>query len=507
MNARTVAAIKRNRTKRLAKLLTRSIYLYQRKKYDQMANVICDEFVSLGGVYIKFLQGVLLRSEIMKRWHNPDKLKIFENVDSEPLDIASFLQRSLPKHQLAKIAIVQPQPFAAGSFGQVYYGQLRDGRPIIIKVLRPLVRELLNHDLRLLTIFYKRFFIHLYKNVDMDIDQAVNDFKKATLRETDYKHEAEFANELYLHYKDHPKLIVPETITELCTEDMIVQEYVDGISVASLIKMTNQGIDPKTYVKETIGSDLDEQLYLLGYEALMGIFTLPRIMGDPHPGNIRLLPEDKVGLIDFGISAKTPEDKSAFFKLLDAYDQIHKDSMDVSEMFQRSLHFFVGDLYRALNKIGQFAGTKTLNDVSKVASESFEKMTGFKAIVDNPKSDGNILQVINKIFNRNNRFGLVLKLENSEILRAVQTFTAMVGALGRNKKIIPKVLDKVVSDVKSTYPEMVESQAEETSLADSIETVIAWLERVAVRDPQLFYQLSTIIRHKSNIMKSGENNV
>ena len=45
-----------------------------------MANYLCDEFVALGGVYIKFLQGVMLRSEIMQRWHNPSRLKIFENL-------------------------------------------------------------------------------------------------------------------------------------------------------------------------------------------------------------------------------------------------------------------------------------------------------------------------------------------------------------------------------------------------------------------------------------------
>src|SRR5688572_16993322 len=118
MNKRTISAIKRHRTRRLATLLARAAYLYRRKQFDRMANVICDEFVSLGGVYIKFLQGVLLRSDIMKRWHNPDRLKVFENLDSEPLDIAEVLRSQLSPEKLAQISLVQPQPFAAGSFGQ-----------------------------------------------------------------------------------------------------------------------------------------------------------------------------------------------------------------------------------------------------------------------------------------------------------------------------------------------------------------------------------------------------
>ena len=117
MNKRAIAAIKRNRTRRLASLIAKSALFYRKKEFDKMANTICDEFVSLGGVYVKFLQGVLLRSEIMKRWDNPNRLKIFENLDSEPLDITAFLQSQLPKDKLAEIALVQPQPFAAGSFG------------------------------------------------------------------------------------------------------------------------------------------------------------------------------------------------------------------------------------------------------------------------------------------------------------------------------------------------------------------------------------------------------
>src|SRR5690554_5103129 len=134
---KTIASIKRTRTKRLAGLVTKAYFLYRRKQEEQMYNVICEEFMSLGGVYVKFLQGVLLRSQIMRKWHNPEKLKIFENLDHEPINIASLLQGELPKDKLQRIALIQPEPFAAGSFGQVYFGQLDNGQTIIIKVLRP----------------------------------------------------------------------------------------------------------------------------------------------------------------------------------------------------------------------------------------------------------------------------------------------------------------------------------------------------------------------------------
>lgn len=506
MDKKAVAAIKRARTRKFASLIAKSALLYKRKRFDEMANYLCDEFVGLGGVYIKFLQGVMLRSEIMQRWHNPSRLKIFENVDTEPLDIYSYLKNQLSPEKLSQIAGVQPEPFAAGSFGQVYYAQLRDGRQVVIKVLRPMIRELLNHDLRLLYMFYKNFFIKMYKNVDLNLGQAVTDFKKATLNETDYVHEAAFANELYQHYKGHPTLVIPETFLDLCTEDIIVQEYVGGLSVASLVKLKEQGVNPVDYVAQTIGSDLDEQLKTLGYESVLGIFNLPRIMGDPHPGNIRLLPENKVGVIDFGICSNTPKDKQAFFKLLEGYDNMHKKSIDAGDMFERALQFFVGDLYHALIKIGSFVGSKTLSDVTNVAGDSFEELAGFREITNNPESEKDMLAMANKIFNKGNRFGIIVKLENSDILRATQTFTTLVAALGRSKQVMGPTIEQVINTVKEKYPELTEGGKKDTPISEAIEIVSSWLERVALRDPLLFQKLAKKIKNRDDITNLGDTN-
>jgi len=440
-HSKTIAAIKRNRTRRLGTLITKSYYLHRRKQDEQLYSLICEEFVSLGGVYVKFLQGVLLRSKIMRKWHNPEKLNIFENLDSEPIDIMKLLQHELPKSKLAQISMIQPVPFAAGSFGQVYYGQLRTGQPIIIKVLRPMVRELLKYDLKLLSTFSRTFMVKLYKNMNMQINDALKDFSVATLRETDYIHEAEFANELYEAYKNNKNVVIPKTYLELCTTNIIVQDYVDGISVAQIIRLHEQGVDPVAYVKEQLGSDLVLQLQHLGYESVMAVFTLHRIQGDPHPGNIRLMRNNKVGMIDFGISAKAPEDKSGLFGLFESYDKVFKGSQTAIGLFEHSLRFFVSDLYRSLRKLGDYIGKNDnrdyVNEVSQIAGDVFQQATGSDIISVDFQNDSSVLAIINKMVNKGNRFGLVMKLEATEILRAVQTYTSMVGSLGLYSKVMP----------------------------------------------------------------------
>lgn len=462
-----------------------------------MYNLICEEFMSLGGVYVKFLQGVLLRSQIMRKWHNPEKLKIFENLDHEPIDIGALLQAELPKEKLAQLAIVQPEPFAAGSFGQVYYGQLRNGQPIIIKVLRPMIRELLKHDLRLLARFSKMFFSKLYKNMSMDLQGAFRDFSEATLHETDYRREASFASELYDHYKGHPVIHIPKTYRDLSTDNIIVQDYVDGISLAHIVKLHEQGVDPVQYVQDSLGSDLVSILQTFGYESLVGIFEMPRIQGDPHPGNLRIMRDDRIGLIDFGISAAPPDNKSSLFGVLDTYDKIFKGSQSTVDMFEQGLRFFVGDLYRSLRRLGEYlgsdAGRNYVSEVSEVAGKIFGETTGSDIIQLDLKRDPSVLMVINKLVNKGNRFGLIMKLEATDILRAIQTYTSLLSSLGLYQQVMPSTVSRAVEYIRARHPEDVTDSREAVNMSSALETIASWLERVADRDPLLFRQLSSKI--------------
>jgi len=469
---------------------------------------VCDEFIQLGGVYIKFLQGVLLRSKIMRQWSNPERLKIFENLDSEPLDIMAILRHEIAPDALRQIAGVQPQPFAAGSFGQVYYGQLSNGKPIVIKILRPMVRELLRYDLRLLSIFSRRFFSKLYPNMDLNINEAVRDFISATLRETDYINEAAFARELFEHYKGHPTFIIPETYLELCTANVIVQEYIGGVSVAQLIRLQAQGVDPKTYILEHTGSDIDVQLETLGFESLNGIFNLKRIQGDPHPGNVKLMSGNRVGLIDFGIAAATPLNKSALYGLLKEWNELYTDSRSIVRVFEQFMRFFVSDLYRSLKKLSSVSQDRPTEsnfttDIGEVAQETFSHVMGGQD-VKQLLHDGRILQIINEMVNKDNRFGLVMKLEASEILRAAQTYMTLVETLGRRGEVLPKVFSRVVAAVERDHPDVIHQSDDAISVSDALETVGSWLERVAERDPLLFHQLMTRIKLKTTPVQISE---
>lgn len=334
--------------------------------------------------------------------------------------------------------------------------------------------------------------------MSMDVQGAFKDFSDATLNETDYRKEAEFANEMYRRYKDHPVIHIPQTYMDLCTDNIIVQDYVDGISLAHVVKLHEQGVDPETYIKEALGSDLVYVLSEFGFESMIGIFEMSRVQGDPHPGNLRVMRDNRIGLIDFGISARPPADKSGLFGLLDSYDKIFRGSQSAIDLFEQGLRFFVSDLYRSLRKLGNYldkTGEKDyVNEVSQVAGKIFSDATGSDIIHLDLKKDAGVLAVINKLMNKGNKFGLVMKLEATEMLRAIQTYTTLLSSLGLYAEVMKPTLARTTSYIRENFPEDITADDEAVDMSSALETVAGWLERVADKDPILFRQLSEKMR-------------
>ncbi|MFO0971204.1 MAG: AarF/ABC1/UbiB kinase family protein [Candidatus Saccharimonadales bacterium] len=495
MSARTlqekqVKQLKKHRRHVLTKLVKDAYLLHRKGLHPEMNNLICEEFTKLGGVYVKFLQGVLLRSSLMRDWQSSDRLKIFENLESEPLDIQSILQQEFPTAQLQKITSISPTPFAAGSFGQVYFGNLQDGTQIIIKLLRPMIRETLAYDLKLIGFFTRAFVNKLSRNIDMNVVTAIDEFKRATMRETDYIEEARFGNELWQAYKDNPQFIIPRTYLELSTENIIVQEYVGGISGAQLLRLKEQGIDPAEYVKQQLGSDLSTQMELLGFEYIRGIFLLPRVQGDPHPGNVKLLDNNRVALIDFGISARSPREKAAFYGVLREYQRMLSGKIDIPMMLGQFLRFFVSDLYKAMKKVTSLlpANDKT-NDLTRqmglIAEANFQKEMGEEELEGSIQS-GNILGTINQVVNSGNRFGIIVKLDDTEMLRAAQSYITLVDSFGLKGSVLPRAFKEGLEYVAKERPDYTKEGEVTMSANRAMEVISKWLERVANRDPALF---------------------
>ena len=459
-----------------------------------MYNLIGDELFKMGGVYIKFLQGVILQSWLMQRWQNKHKLDIFEKIDAKNLDIESILERNLGQRR-SEILELKTPAFAVGSFGHVYEAKLKNGQRIIVKALTPDISRTLKFDLRLLKFFWYFHLRSIKFNKSLNLKLVFEDFRNQTLQEINYASEAEFADRQYATFKKHAKLVIPRTHLELCTKEIIVQDYVDGLSVTHLLRMQEKDseLDLCKYVKEKLNSNLEEQLKTLGYELLWGTFHHKQVMGDPHPGNVILLRNDKIALIDFGIAARSSQDPVAYLKLIKAYYALTCGKVDPQDIFSASLRFFGKDLYLALAKLSNLTpkGGQRINlnkELSKIMENIFKEAFGkqdMKALTESPKA----LVMFERMTNKNNRFGFQLRIRDTEMLRTLITWTSLLSLLNLYTQVMKPVYAKVIEKVEKVYPDLQTLADTEISHNQALNIIFGWLERIAIRDPTLFRDL------------------
>jgi ubiquinone biosynthesis protein len=188
----------------------------------------------LGGVYIKFLQMVVLQMEPHAQRDFGQVLAVFEHSKPDDVDIIRYLKRAQPR-LMRHIVMLEPKPFATGSFGQVYRAQLDNGDDVVIKVLRPSVVKYLKSDLRLLS--FMTFWVGVFDRQKLfNFRNIYKQFRTTSLRETNYLREAAVSSAYYKSFKDHPYLVVPRTYQGLSSKTVLVQQNIHGLSVASVLE-------------------------------------------------------------------------------------------------------------------------------------------------------------------------------------------------------------------------------------------------------------------------------
>lgn len=502
----TLLILKKKRILTIFSLLTRAAVFNYRHKKDEMYNLICDELLKLGGVYVKFLQGVVVQSWTMQRWQSDNKLDIFENIHSKINNAHQIIRNNLGD-KYDRLSQISEKPFAIGSFGHVYKAILDNKQTVIIKILSPEIKRTLKFDLRLLKFFWYSHLRVIKFNKGLSFKHIFTDFKKQTLREIDYVAEAQAAHYQYTIYKDHPQLVIPKTYLDLCTDSVIVQDFIKGTSVANLLKF--QEIDPdlnlEVYVKQNLNSNLVKQLQMLTFEILWGTFHNQQIIGDPHPGNVIIMKDNKVGLIDFGIVTFGAKHPTAYLKFIRAYTYLDDDPKNITNFFLASLQFFGRDLYLALDKLSNLIpkGQKKNNlneELAKIMQTAFsEEYTGtnLTSLVKSPKA----LVIFDRIANKHNRFGFNLKVNDNEILRTLVTLTGLIDLVGIYQKVIYPAYQKAIAQVDKIYPDLKSLNEIEISYNQAVATASDWLERVANRDPGLFRDMMAQLSARTKLMR------
>lgn len=189
-----------------------------------------------------------------------------------------------------RLVEVGDQPAAAASIGQVHRGRWHDGREVAVKIQYPGAAKALRSDLRQLSRL-SRMLGMLAPGVD--VKALLRELEARVVEELDYTLEAASQRRFHEAYADDPELYVPAVIDG--TARVLVSEWMESSgSLAELIRSGDQA------TRDAYGERYVR--FLLTSPDRVGL-----LHADPHPGNFRILPDGRLGVVDFGAVAHLPD--------------------------------------------------------------------------------------------------------------------------------------------------------------------------------------------------------
>src|SRR3954454_17545667 len=201
--------------------------------------------------------------------------------------IESELDGSLKEN----FAEFDPEPIPAASIGQVYRATLHDGRDVAVKVQYPGVAAAVRADMQNLGMI-----LRLMKRIapGLDVKSTADEIRSRIYDELDYELEAQNQRALARIFRNHPFIAVPEVVSSLSREKVLVTEYVTGL-----------GFDAIKELDQETRNRVGEIVFRFFFGCM---YRHRQFSGDPHPGNFLLQPDGSVAFLDFGLFKVMPRE-------------------------------------------------------------------------------------------------------------------------------------------------------------------------------------------------------
>lgn len=262
------------------------------RAHDAAAREIERIALSLAGAFVKAAQVLGARADFLPAPFIDRLSQFHDAVPPRPFAaLAPLVERDLGRPLDAVFAAIEPTALAAASLAQVHRATLRDGSRVVVKIQYPEIHRVIPLDLGML-----RRVVALVARIQQRIDlrSLVAEVTRFIELELDFPREVANTERLARTLSDVPEVVVPRVVRDLCGARVIVLEYLEGIQVARTAELVAAG-HKLPAVARRIGSL---------YGAM--IFEHDFFHGDPHPGNLLVLPDGRIGLLDYGLCKELP---------------------------------------------------------------------------------------------------------------------------------------------------------------------------------------------------------
>jgi ubiquinone biosynthesis protein len=257
-------------------------------------------FDELGPTFVKFGQLLSTRPDIVPPDIVAELRKLQDDVTPITFEqVNEVVQQELGLTAEQAFLRFDPEPVAAASIGQVHRATLPDGTDVVVKVQRPEAPRQIESDLQLMrsAARFARDRVRAFEFVDAE--GLVDEFARSIRQELDYVHEGRNAEVFRRNFAGSPTVVVPRVYWQYSTGRLLTLEEIQGIQLRDL----------------ELATRTDESRRDLAYQMtdawMTMIFRHGFFHGDPHPANIIVLPDDRIGLIDFGLAGRLTEQDMA----------------------------------------------------------------------------------------------------------------------------------------------------------------------------------------------------
>ena len=250
--------------------------------------------VELGPIFVKFGQAVSTRRDLLPRDVADELAKLQDRVPPFPAEEAvAILSATYGKPVDEVFARFDFEPLAAASIAQVHTAALEDGTEVIVKLLRPGVRDQIEQDLDVLYAIAGLANKYWENSKRLRPLELVAEYEKTVIDELDLMREGANAAQLRRNFQDSDMLYVPEIYWDFCRPEILVQERVYGIPISDMEALRAAGTNIQTLAENGVEIFFSQ------------VFRHNFFHADMHPGNIFVIVDDperpKYAAVDFGI--------------------------------------------------------------------------------------------------------------------------------------------------------------------------------------------------------------
>jgi len=254
----------------------------------------------LGPIFVKFGQILSTRRDLLPEDYADELAKLHDNVPPFPGEQARQIIEDAFSKKIDEIFLEFDEiPLASASIAQVHSATLKDGRKMIVKVVRPNIEKIIKRDLGLMHLLAAKAEAYWDDARNLKPSHVVAEFEKTLLNELDLMREAANASQLRRNFIGSDILYVPEVEWDLTTSNVMVMERISGISVSDIDSLRKAGVDMKRLAENGIELFLTQVIRDSYFHA------------DMHPGNIFIRPGEngaaQIVVVDFGIMSSLSE--------------------------------------------------------------------------------------------------------------------------------------------------------------------------------------------------------